>query len=112
MPPHVSLTELCQNASKRIIIPVISQMVLHNLLPTRYDRYPLVVLQAKLSYQDSLLQQISYQKTVRAMEKEQAQREIALHKEAEACYQQKVQAALTHPHPDKIHPRRLSGHAL
>ena len=46
------------------------------------------------------------------MEKEQAQMEIALHKEAEAYYQQKVQAALTRPHPDKMHPRRLSGHAL
>ena len=59
-----------------------------------------------------MLQQMSYQKSVREMEKEQTRREIAIQKEAEACYQQKVQATLNRPHPDKTHPRRLSGHAL
>jgi len=49
---------------------------------------------------------------MKELEKEQAQREIAMQKKAEARYQQRVQAALSRSLPDKIHPRRVPRPAL
>ena len=64
-------------------------------------------LQANLAYQDHLLQQVDYLQTTRQLEKEQIRREIAMCKEAEKVYKQRVQDALARPNPDKIHPKRL-----
>ena len=53
------------------------------------------------------MQQVNYLQTTRQLEKEQIQREIAMCKEAEKVYKQRVQDALARPNPDKVHPKRL-----
>ena len=65
-----------------------------------------------MSYQDDLLHQLDYQYRMKELEKEQAQKEIAMQKKAEACYQQRVQAGLSRSLPDKIHPRRIPRPAI
>ena len=64
-------------------------------------------LQENLSYQDDLLKQMDYQQKVKEVDVQQNKKELELNKEAERLYQQRVQAAISRPHPDKVHPRRL-----
>ncbi len=68
-----------------------------------------VLLQGNLSNQDDLLKQMQYQERVKRLGREQTRRELALIREEESLYQQRVQGALTRPHPDNVHPRRLLG---
>ncbi len=63
-------------------------------------------VQACLEYQKHLEQQLQYTQAVKRLEEEEIQRELAIGKQEEALYKQRVQNALANPNQDKLHPKR------
>lgn len=61
----------------------------------------------KVEHQNGLLRQINHQKRHREFEKQRERDEFENAKAVEKEYQQKLQNALSRPHPDNVHPKRL-----
>lgn len=64
-------------------------------------------MQDNITHQSHLRHQMDFQKRLKEFEGEQTRRELELQREAEELHQMRVKEALSKPHQDKIHPKRL-----
>ena len=63
--------------------------------------------QKNLQYQQDLVEQIKFQKILKANEKEEIQKEWEMTKEAEDDYHRRLQHVISNPDLKKTHPRKL-----